>query len=743
MNATKRLLAGMMTVVMLCCVLPVTACAEEMLTGITTTQSGNSSYFTHRMNGTGKYFFANVKNGGKCVGKVTLSVLSSCTVYQGKQPLTGTLSSDKSMVTHTFSTPGSYSVKIVTPASAGDSSYASFAFTVLAAPEQQDAPPRLMGSSGAGTQALVTVKADAPARRVVYHASGASYITTVTENARLTQPAKFMLTAGMTATYSKDAGQPKVYVSGTELCDPGNYTITFKSTGVGGKEETTQLSFVIDRLVSEPDIDYSSGSLLPKNAVSPGRANFGEPAIGGVVSTNTSYSKAPIISFGGPYSGGYYASDDGLTPIRETYHADFETYEQEFTGVYFYTNVSNGSITAHSVTLDIPAGVVVTMAKDGLSTPFTNKLPITKLGSYVLTLQRSLPDGTTATGLFRFRIQRLPTGVSPTQPQEEGTVIVPPLPPSGELPSVPEEGLSETPTEEDLSNMVEELTKPEQTHNMAGTAAYTGLAQTYDSKKQSYLQQMGSGTKFYTSIPNGAVVNGPVYFSFASPLDIELLHNGQPVDYLAGAPIEEHGVYRMTLKESSVSYLTNTTAIPAFSFRILAKPVRDTRFYYPPEGFTIDKVTLDGADFPSKATPLRLTTDGSYEISMTSVSGDAPAITVKLVRDTVAPVFTLVGVENGRSTGTAVTVEYSSDDLERVELLDGGKTIEGFAGYTITDPGDYTLKVLDKAGNVSSAKFVLTYRLNVSAILAVLLVVLLAAAGVVFFLHTKKDILVR
>ncbi len=114
-----------------------------------------------------------------------------------------------------------------------------------------------------------------------------------------------------------------------------------------------------------------------------------------------------------------------------------------------------------------------------------------------------------------------------------------------------------------------------------------------------------------------------------------------------------------------------------------------------------------------------------------------------LEKDTQAPQFALDGVQGGVSTGTQVRMEYLSGDIDRAELYRDGVRDESFNGVTVSEPGNYQLFVYDKAGNMSSARFQMRYKMNLAAVMAIVLVILIAGAVVVYVKKVKRDVSVR
>ena len=116
---------------------------------------------------------------------------------------------------------------------------------------------------------------------------------------------------------------------------------------------------------------------------------------------------------------------------------------------------------------------------------------------------------------------------------------------------------------------------------------------------------------------------------------------------------------------------------------------------------------------------------------------DANELEVVLLKDTTVPEV-VVTVKGG-----SAAIQYVSDDIVSVSLERNGEAVEGFGGTMISEPGNYHLTVADAAGNAAAVDFVLNYQVNMYGILAVVLVIAVIVALVVFVLHTKKNMKVR
>ena len=211
----------------------------------------------------------------------------------------------------------------------------------------------------------------------------------------------------------------------------------------------------------------------------------------------------------------------------------------------------------------------------------------------------------------------------------------------------------------------------------------------------------------------------------------------------AGEPVEESGVYRFEFQEDRVDYTVNYDRPPFFTFRIVDKAVNDMEILNMPEGFEVVSLFLGDEEIKVLDTGhVFLNRDGVYHVVMSS-QDTGREYRLDLEKDTQAPQFTLDGVQGGVSTGTQVRMEYLSGDIDRAELYRDGVRDESFNGVTVSEPGNYQLFVYDKAGNMSSARFQMRYKMNLAAVMAIVLVILIAGAVVVYVKKVKRDVSVR
>jgi hypothetical protein len=109
--------------------------------------------------------------------------------------------------------------------------------------------------------------------------------------------------------------------------------------------------------------------------------------------------------------------------LSETYYEDFGVYSESIGGYYFfYTNVGNNGMTDQPVSVDLPANLVYTVQKDGVTIPYTSKQTVSEMGTYLFKItavknpEKPLAEQTIYTTTYNFRIQqKLPSATAAEQ----------------------------------------------------------------------------------------------------------------------------------------------------------------------------------------------------------------------------------------------------------------------------------------------------------------------------------------
>lgn len=490
--------------------------------------------------------------------------------------------------------------------------------------------------------------------------------------------------------------------------------------------------------------------------------------------------------------------------LKEQYHEDYQVYEESIADVFFfYSNVGNGGITHESVFLDIPQNLSYTIEMNGVPWDYIPGQPISNYGTYVVRLtgieDENVPlyEQKEYQAVFRFRIQQKP----PKETEESREVAVEAGAPAGmewqsytydgrpleeeseeaqdvfrvsgaangqseevkeesgeslednTAASGSREGLEENEeglagneeglagNEESLGN--EELAEGAQDGNDSqegrneesgegGKAepgsinnGFISRTQDYDAASKRYHVTFSDGLELVSNVPEGYI--GPdaveVSVSPAGRESLVLYRDDEPIDYVHGDSFTEPGHYRLEVNGQPWSCT-------------IASYLKEASVFAAPAGLRFTSAVLNGEPLElSSDRYVWLEEDGAYQFVLEGENG--AVLHTGLAKDSEPP-----QVEVKLKGGNA-TIQYLSDDIEEILLERDGEAVEGFSGYSVSQPGSYRLVVRDKAGNEAEAKFSLSYRVNRYGIIAVVLLILLAAGGVAFVVHTKRSVRIR
>ena len=490
--------------------------------------------------------------------------------------------------------------------------------------------------------------------------------------------------------------------------------------------------------------------------------------------------------------------------LKEQYNEDYRVYEESIADVFFfYSNVGNGGITHESVFLDIPQNLSYTIEMNGVPWDYIPGQPISDYGTYVVRLtgieDENVPlyEQKEYQAVFRFRIQQKPpketeesrevaveagapagmewqsytydgrpleeeseegqdvfrvsgaaNGQSEEVKEESGESLEDNMAASGSREGLEEneEGLAGNEeglagNEESLGN--EELAEGAQDGNDSqegrneesgegGKAepgsinnGFISRTQDYDAASKRYHVTFSDGLELVSNVPEGYIGSDAVEVS-VSPAGREslvLYRDDEPIDYVHGDSFTEPGHYRLEVNGQPWSCT-------------IASYLKEASVFAAPAGLRFTSAVLNGEPLElSSDRYVWLEEDGAYQFVLEGENG--AVLHTGLAKDSEPP-----QVEVKLKGGNA-TIQYLSEDIEEILLERDGEAVEGFSGYSVSQPGSYRLVVRDKAGNEAEAKFFLSYRVNRYGIIAVVLLILLAAGGVAFVVHTKRSVRIR
>jgi hypothetical protein len=124
--------------------------------------------------------------------------------------------------------------------------------------------------------------------------------------------------------------------------------------------------------------------------------------------------------------------------------------------------------------------------------------------------------------------------------------------------------------------------------------------------------------------------------------------------------------------------------------------------------------------------------EGEYRLEMEDEAGKT--YTANFTIRQTAPICTITETETG------VRISYDPDVVESLVLVNGKRQTTYSELTEVTKPGNYTLYLYDASGNVGTYSFHVKRQINVATIAAILMVIGIIAAGVIFYRRTQKDI---
>lgn len=446
--------------------------------------------------------------------------------------------------------------------------------------------------------------------------------------------------------------------------------------------------------------------------------------------------------------------------LAQTAFEDFGLYEQKLDDTtFFYTSVANGGVIDGEVWLDIPQNIDFVLTRDGYEISYQSNQKLLDRGSYFLLvwsakpISRKMQDYSDKRyGIFHFRIDRkiVSTPVTPTDdstssgelgyealtPGTGGNGYIGTLTPSGTEGSAWETLPGDDQT--GSGSMTEIDINPgdgsgHQTESGLMDAPVDRFQQTYLEDEGKYLQQNRAGS-FYSSVPNGAVVNEAVVVELIGEQGVTVTKDDQPFEFHTGQQLTEDGVYRFRFGTEDFS---GTPAV--YQVRIITGPVNNLKVFTPPQDWSISQVLFNGEKLSVGKDWCRLEQDGHYTFTLDdAAAGTQRSLTITL--DTTAPQLSLAGVENGVARGE-VHVSSLSEDLASVTMYSNGELIN--TNPTLSEPAVYTLIACDQAGNTATYEFEIEYSMNTAAYLTIILIIAIAAAVVLFIIYNKRNAQVR
>lgn len=228
-----------------------------------------------------------------------------------------------------------------------------------------------------------------------------------------------------------------------------------------------------------------------------------------------------------------------------------------------------------------------------------------------------------------------------------------------------------------------------------------------------------------STVYDGMITTDSVSIEAGKQCSMEIYRNGEPIDVGPGSLIISNaGSYKVFADGKSI-----------FSFTVIGNTTGIVSSYPMPQGFEITNVTLDGESYPHSLDNVTFEKEGRYVVSYKCVK-TGMFYSLATLYDNTPPEITLIGVENGIAK-SAVTIEGLQEG-DTITCFVNGVQIN--ASTTLKQSGSYELVVTDKAGNASNYTFRIKLYFNLSAWVAIALIVIILLVTCGYIIYSRKHL---
>ena len=198
--------------------------------------------------------------------------------------------------------------------------------------------------------------------------------------------------------------------------------------------------------------------------------------------------------------------------------------------------------------------------------------------------------------------------------------------------------------------------------------------------------------------------NKPVTFTWKDEAIVEVLKDGQVIDYVSGQELTEDGFYRITFANYNgyreIYSFTIDTALPVIATEGANHREavnEDVKVFYTEENLTAE-LYKDGKLLGNYVSGNPISADGQYRVRVYDLAGNEVSVEFTIDKT----VEYEINVYNG---GLANSVVATSHETITTELLKNGEKVDYALGGAIVEPADYTLVLIDALGNKDVISF--------------------------------------
>lgn len=254
----------------------------------------------------------------------------------------------------------------------------------------------------------------------------------------------------------------------------------------------------------------------------------------------------------------------------------------------------------------------------------------------------------------------------------------------------------------------------------------------YDRDRRGYLYTVGDSAQLLSTVVDGMVVQGEVRLEPDEGMEVTLYKNGTALDQPDLTHIYETGDYVVEETVNGQKYQT-------IAFSIVGDVTCRLSGYTMPSGFTITNVTLDDQEIYFDRGYVSMEKEGHYVVDYTCTRGGR-TYTLDVTVDTTPPTLALAELNEKNQARGPVSLADVEEGASIGITLDG-KSIN----YTseLTESGEYSIVLMDRAGNVTNYNFTILLYFNWSSLLFFAIVLGVAIAVTVYIVVSRKTLTVR
>lgn len=674
---------------------------------LTTSEDSGSSLYRHSFQGTNYYFTATIKNGEETDETVYIYLPDD---RYSLVSLDDKINEEEYVHYETYkeyavSSEGSYRVQIYSPSENEKCVYAEFSFRIS--------------------------RTDENGNRIVRFEDGSVITTNIPEDENAVMNEKAFINFDdnrMFAIYTYNDGYSQKYTSGEELSRDGRYTIVIgNSVNIEESEEYKAFYFEINKLLSDAEISRNDEQ---QESNEPVRTENVQPEL-------------------------QYDSERKMYVLKLT------------NDEYVCMNIDNEGTSSDKVKIEYTSGVAAELYRDGKSIFCGSGSIYSTAGKYSLTVSVDIGNesGTTrkkseisfeiisedengegdaseeqnsyvsiAEALKELQTNDTQVTAEIDIEQRDGTgrKIAEASESTRDL-ADKISALSQV-TVNDIDKLISQVLLEQEELEGAGLSDSEKFQtnQNYDRESGVFVYNISENAYLTVNVPNGAVVSDDVVVNVYGDMSIEAYKDDKAYNLMSGAYITEHGDYRI----EAVNKEDGSTAV--IVFYIVKHPLANLTVYNAPKGFMISNIKVNGKNTRAWMSYYKISTDGTYEITVENTKNSDISYNVTLVRDNTPPVISVLNMDSTNTVIVPALVSIIGDAAE-YELYRNNKPVS-FNGSSIEQTGKYVLTVRDAAGNSSQLEFKVKGEVPTGTIVLIVVLVVLVGGGTAWFIWRRNNL---